>query len=157
MSHRKWDSISEICPIPTFAYFQRGPRCYCSAPLLKRSLPLLVLFLMVAAIAVAEEKKQASETSSAKVSAKKDPYAWKPLFDGKTLKGWKTPNFYSDGKVSVADGCIILGEGNGITGIKFDGKPPRTNYEIEFQAKRLKGEDFFGVGYDPSRKRSIVR
>ena len=62
----------------------------------------------------------------------------------KTLKGWKTPDFFSEGKVSVADGCIILGEGNGVTGITYAGKPPRTNYEIQFQAKRLKGEDFFG-------------
>lgn len=104
----------------------------------KKILPVFLLLLIVAsAMAVEAPKKEASK--------KKDPYAWKTLFDGKTLKGWKTPDFGSDGKVSVEKGCIILGKGDGITGIAFAGKPPRTNYEIEFQAKRLKGDDFFGT------------
>ena len=108
---------------------------------LKQNLPFFVL-LAWASLAIGEE---ASKTSvQATSDQKKDPYAWQVLFDGKTLKGWKTPDFFSEGKVSVADGCIILGEGNGVTGITYAGKPPRTNYEIQFQAKRLKGEDFFG-------------
>lgn len=117
----------------------------------KNSLSLFLFLMMVTVTMAVEEPKAVpqgsndTETVQQDTTKKKDPYAWQPLFDGKTLKGWKTPNFYSEGKVSIADGCIILGEGNGITGISFDGKPPRTNYEIEFQAKRLKGDDFFGT------------
>lgn len=114
-------------------------------------IPFLILMMVTLGVA-AEEKKAETKTSTVKnitaknkTDKKKDPYAWRSLFDGKTLKGWKTPDFFSDGKVKVADGCIILGEGSGITGVAFAGKPPKTNYEIEFQAKRLKGEDFFGT------------
>lgn len=111
------------------------------------SMASLLLLVMVALVAAGEEKKCETKVSPTKgnVAKKKDPYAWRSLFDGKTLKGWKTPDFFSDGKVSVADGCIILGKGTGVTGVTLDGKPPQNNYEVEFQAKRLKGEDFFGT------------
>jgi len=72
-----------------------------------------------------------------------DPYAWKLLFDGKTLEGWKVPSFGGEGEVYVQDGRIILGEGRMMTGIALKGEPPRTNYELQWEGMRVDGEDFF--------------
>jgi len=77
--------------------------------------------------------------------AKEDPYAWKSLFDGKTLKGWKAPAFGGEGKVEVKDGVIVLGMGDSMTGVTYTGELPKTNYELELEGKRLDGSDFFAT------------
>ncbi len=67
-----------------------------------------------------------------------------PLFDGKSLDGWKESEFAGQGSVEVADGQIVLGVGQDMTGITWDGgELPRTNYEIELEAMRVDGADFF--------------
>jgi len=68
---------------------------------------------------------------------------WMPLFDGKTLKGWKVTEFSGRGEVEVKDGAIILDTGNDITGINAAGEVPRMNYEVSLEAKRVEGSDFF--------------
>lgn len=71
--------------------------------------------------------------------------AWRPLFDGKSLAGWKETDFFGAGKVTVENGQIIIGAGV-LTGINW-AQPsppfPTTNYEIRIEAARLKGNDFF--------------
>jgi hypothetical protein len=74
-----------------------------------------------------------------------DPAEWKPLFDGKTLKGWKSINFGGEGKIEVVKGELIINTGDPLTGIvaeKADGLP-KTNYEITLEANKLEGDDFF--------------
>jgi len=83
-----------------------------------------------------------------------DPHAFKPIFDGKTLTGWKAPNFGGQGEVKVEDGKVVMQMGADMTGITYTGKVPETNYEVEFEAQRLGGTDFFAtttfrVGKDP--------
>lgn len=68
------------------------------------------------------------------------------LFDGKTLKGWKIPkvfDFERHGKVEVADQAILLHEGAPMTGVAYTGKPPRMNYELTLEGRRVSGDDFF--------------
>ncbi|MDR0610994.1 MAG: DUF1080 domain-containing protein [Planctomycetaceae bacterium] len=72
-------------------------------------------------------------------------YAWQPLFDGKTLTHWSVPVFGGDGEVQVKDGNLVIGQGAMITGIKYEKVFPRVNYEIRYEAKRTKGNDFFGA------------
>ncbi|MCS7303758.1 MAG: DUF1080 domain-containing protein [Thermoguttaceae bacterium] len=91
-----------------------------------------------------QEAAQSKEPSQSKPKAD-DPYAWKELFDGKTLKGWKTPEFGGEGKVEVKDGQIILHAGQTMTGIVYEGKVPTTNYELELEGKRISGSDFFAT------------
>lgn len=67
---------------------------------------------------------------------------WTPLFDGKTLSGWKETPYYGHGKVEVKDGTLIFGKGR-TTGINWAGAFPRAGYEIRFEAARLEGNDFF--------------
>jgi len=74
---------------------------------------------------------------------------WVSLFDGKALGQWKETDFAGKGEVSVKDGQIILGTpGNTgeITGINLAAAPARMDYEVEFKAMRVQGDDFF-VGF----------
>jgi sugar phosphate isomerase/epimerase len=66
------------------------------------------------------------------------------LFDGQSLKGWKLTDFATRGEVRVKDGQIILDMGDPLTGITWAGEPPaRLDYEIEIEANKLDGDDFF--------------
>jgi Domain of Unknown Function (DUF1080) len=66
------------------------------------------------------------------------------LFDGKTLTGWKDSDFAGTGQVEVKDGRIILGMG-AMTGVTWTNVAalPRMNYEIQCEAMRVEGSDFF--------------
>jgi len=83
---------------------------------------------------------------------KEDPFAWKSMFDGKTLEGWEVLKFGGDGEVKVDEGTIVLGMGDPMTGIKFTGKLPLENYEVMLEAKRAKGIDFFATTTFPVGK-----
>jgi hypothetical protein len=65
------------------------------------------------------------------------------LFDGKTLAGWTITDYAGHGDPHVEDGCIILPSGESLTGLNYNGKTPTTNYEVELDAKRVSGSDFF--------------
>lgn len=76
-----------------------------------------------------------------------------PLFDGKSLDGWKKTDFFKAGVVKVEDGAIVLSPGmpmTGVTSIKDD--LPRTNYELSYEARRLSGRDFFAAATFPVGK-----
>ena len=69
--------------------------------------------------------------------------AWKPMFDGVSLKGWTETAFAGRGKVSVMDGAILLGSGY-MTGVNYTGGTlPKSNYELRLEAMRVSGHDFF--------------
>jgi hypothetical protein len=65
------------------------------------------------------------------------------LFDGRPVTGWIATNFGPQGPVSVSDRDIILGMGDGCTGITWQGQFPETNYQVALDAKRVEGNDFF--------------
>lgn len=68
------------------------------------------------------------------------------MFNGHGLDGWRVIekyDFEQHGLVHVEDGAIILDEGRPATGISWGGAPPRMNYELSLEAKRLAGSDFF--------------
>ena len=73
------------------------------------------------------------------------------LFDGSTLRNWVPTDFETGGRVHVEpafrDGraAIILEKAPTLTGFNWAGaeKPPRTDYELEPEAMRLEGGDFF--------------
>jgi hypothetical protein len=68
---------------------------------------------------------------------------WQSLFDGQSLGRWKPTQFGGEGEVSVVDGSIMLGQGGDLTGITWTGDVPTVNFEIELQAMRVVGGDFF--------------
>lgn len=84
-----------------------------------------------------------------------DESEWISLFDGETLGNWQSTRFGGEGDVTIDEGTIVLDEGNDMTGVTWKGEPlVRMNYEIELEAKRVAGLDFFcgltfPVGTDP--------
>lgn len=66
------------------------------------------------------------------------------LFDGKTLSGWKKTQFGGEGDTVARDGQLVLETGIDLTGVTSTRKDlPRENYEIELDAMRVNGSDFF--------------
>jgi len=68
---------------------------------------------------------------------------WTPLFDGKALGKWKVTDFAGHADVEVKNGEILLPQGGDMTGINLETPPATMGYEIELQAKRIEGDDFF--------------
>ncbi len=85
---------------------------------------------------------KADSPSTAKPAKTPETDAWKDLFDGETLTGWKEADFSGRGKVSIKDGKINLGMGV-MTGITWTNPVIKMNYEIELKAMRTEGGDFF--------------
>jgi hypothetical protein len=68
---------------------------------------------------------------------------WRPLFDGKSLAGWRETAFTDHGPVRVENGTLVIGPGKPLAGVTYTGAFPRTNYEVRFDAMRREGSDFF--------------
>ncbi|MBG30428.1 MAG: hypothetical protein CMI31_10570 [Opitutae bacterium] len=86
-----------------------------------------------------------TSTNSGKASAGKQADEWISLFDGKTLGKWAKTDFSGKGEVSIdKKGNLVLGMGIELTGVHWTGKDyPTLNYEIQLEAKRTQGGDFF--------------
>ncbi|HPD46772.1 MAG TPA: DUF1080 domain-containing protein [Anaerohalosphaeraceae bacterium] len=65
------------------------------------------------------------------------------LFDGESMGQWKKTPFEQDGKSYVEEGKIVMTAGHDMSGITWTGPLLRMNYEIELEAARLEGSDFF--------------
>jgi hypothetical protein len=98
-----------------------------------------------------QEKPPAEPTVTDRDASKENKPEWKPLFDGKTLEGWKVTDFGGQGAVEVEDGSIVLGMGSPLTGITYQREFPKCDYEIKLQARRLEGVDFFSTVTFPGR------
>ena len=68
---------------------------------------------------------------------------WQPMFDGKTLKGWRETEFAGRGEVQYKPGVVVLKMGDPFTGINWSNDFPKINYEIALDAMRVSGSDFF--------------
>lgn len=76
------------------------------------------------------------------------------IFNGRNLDGWEITNFGPQGPVYVSGDQVILGMGDGCTGITYKKAFPEINYNVTLEAKRVDGTDFFcgmtfPVGRDP--------
>ncbi|MFN9720686.1 MAG: DUF1080 domain-containing protein [Planctomycetota bacterium] len=88
------------------------------------------------ASAATDEKKE----SPGKVAASD---GWKPLFNGRDLEGWKITNFGGEGDVFVENGDVVITQGADLSGIHTEQELPKCNYEVQFEAMREQGSDFF--------------
>lgn len=75
---------------------------------------------------------------------KKDPNEH-VLYDGKALGQWESIGFGGEGVVEInPEGNIEVGFGAIMTGIKWTGEvPAKSNFEIELDAQKIDGNDFF--------------
>jgi len=72
---------------------------------------------------------------------------WKLLAD-EFASSWQAAGIAEEGRVTIKGGEITLDVGQPMTGARFtawqSAKLPRSRYEIEFEAMRVEGNDFFG-------------
>lgn len=101
-------------------------------------LGMAIAALGLVSFAIAEDK-----TADKAPPWVKDKDGWISLFDGKTLAGWKKTKFGGEGDVEVKDGAIEMGVGSDLTGIHTERELPKINYEVELEAQRVNGSDFF--------------
>jgi len=83
------------------------------------------------------------EQAAAKPSLPFEGEGWQPMFDGKTLAGWKQAPFGGGGEVECQFGMLILNMGDPFSGVNWTNDYPKMNYEIAMDAMRLAGSDFF--------------
>ena len=109
----------------------------------RSALTLLLVAVGTFALPVAAQEKSApGGKSGAKPQAAKAE--WKTLFDGKSLAGWKTTEFGAHGTPAVEDGLLVLPAGDPLTGVTREKDDvPHVNYEIQLEAQRVEGHDFF--------------
>lgn len=114
----------------------RVPKLRCDVDRNRTVMSVLCLFVFAIGAATIAAQENADK-------GKNEP-AWKSLFDGKTLKNWKSTNFGGEGKVSVDDGSIVMAQGSDMTGVTWTGDAlPKMNYEVSLLAQRIEGSDFF--------------
>jgi hypothetical protein len=76
----------------------------------------------------------------------KEKADWKSLFDGKSLDGWKSADYFGAGPVRVKDGAIVLEKGKIMTGVIYRrGDFPKMDYEVTLEGKKVAGDDFFAT------------
>ena len=68
---------------------------------------------------------------------------WEPLFDGKSLKGWRVTEFAGHAVPVVKQGAIEIPAGLALSGINVTNKPPKMNFELTLEAQKIEGNDFF--------------
>lgn len=76
----------------------------------------------------------------------KTVYPWIPLFDGESMGDWQIIRFTGNDEAAVKDGQINLQAGYPLAGITFQGDAttlPTSDYEVELQAMKVDGTDFF--------------
>jgi len=77
-------------------------------------------------------------------------HSWKPLKDS-----WEVSQFGGDGPVEIKDKLITMGLGDPMTGIRWEGGAPKENYEVELEARRREGFDFFCALTFPVGKKHV--
>jgi len=105
-----------------------------------RAIEVCFLLLFTVSLPGCRNRQQGSEKAEIEVLQPKDSTY---LFNGVTLEGWEITNFGTQGQVNVSDDEIILGMGDGCTGITWKGDFPVADYEVSLEAKKVDGNDFF--------------
>lgn len=65
------------------------------------------------------------------------------LFDGISFDGWEVTKFGTEGPSMVTDGKIVINMGDGASGINWTKDFPKVNYEVNLEARKTVGNDFF--------------
>lgn len=100
---------------------------------------LITFFALVRCTGNRSRDKDVSSPQASTSEEKDSTY----LFNGKTLEGWEVTDFGPQGPVSISGDQIVLGMGEGCTGVTWKGKFPESNYMVSLEAKRVSGNDFF--------------
>lgn len=83
------------------------------------------------------------QQAAAKPASAFEGEGWQPMFDGKTMAGWRETDFAGHGEVQCNSGLLVLNMGDPFTGINWTNDFPKMNYEVALDAMRVMGSDFF--------------
>lgn len=100
-----------------------------------------VSFLFALVLSTFAEEPKAESPASHSGEVKKTE--WVELFDGKSMAGWKVTEFGTGGEITVEKGQLELGYGDGCTGVTWTKDFPKSDFEVQVQAMRVDGTDFF--------------
>jgi hypothetical protein len=109
--------------------------------MVNRRSPVLLIALSVLIYCCGGSKKDKAVLDQVEGIVPEKDSTW--LFNGKDLDGWEITNFGPQGPVYVSGGSIVLGMGDGCTGITWKKDFPEVNYKVSLEAKRVAGTDFF--------------
>lgn len=117
-------------------------------PSLSRAIGLSLLTGLIIATPFTLAEEPAENNADQKKPAEKNPaekaeVKWQSLFDGKTLKGWKNSEFGGGGEILVENGQIRISFGEGCNGVTYQKEFPKIDYEVQLEAQRVEGTDFF--------------
>jgi hypothetical protein len=79
----------------------------------------------------------------AAAAANADAPEWRSLFDGVSLGEWQHTQFGGGAEPQVIDGAIRIPPGAELNGVTWNGAAPCQRYELELEARRVDGSDFF--------------
>jgi hypothetical protein len=68
---------------------------------------------------------------------------WIDMLGGPLEERWLATNFGGEGAVTLSEGVLTLSPGDPLTGVTWQGEFPTEHYEIQFEAQRVEGSDFF--------------
>ncbi|MCK5731366.1 MAG: DUF1080 domain-containing protein [Draconibacterium sp.] len=103
---------------------------------------IIILFIIVLVVNCTGNKAQ-QEKQNVNKSIELEKVDGTYLFNGKSLEGWEITQFGTQGPVTVSDGKIIMNYGDGATGVTFKKDFPKVNYEVNLEAQKTSGNDFF--------------
>ena len=101
------------------------------------------IFLLSLILISCQSGSKSSEKSAEQISIPEIPEGSRALFDGNTLNNWEITNFGTQGPVRISEGKIIIGMGEGCSGITWKNDFPKVNYEVGLEARKMVGNDFF--------------
>ena len=101
----------------------------------------LIFVLILFANCSGNRSQQEKQTVTKSVELEKVDGTY--LFDGKSLTGWVITQFGTEGPVTVTGGKIVMNYGDGATGVTYTKDFPKVNYEINLEARKTSGNDFF--------------
>lgn len=104
---------------------------------------LFAIFLLFLILVACQSGNKSSEKSEVKTFTPNIPEGSQALFDGKSLNNWEISNFGTQGPIRVSGGNIVIGMGEGCSGITWTLEFPKVNYEVGLEARKTNGNDFF--------------
>ena len=105
---------------------------------------LLAVALLLTCAATRAADDGGGDKPGAKDEAKQAEAGWTDLFDGKSLDGWRQSGYGGEAEATVEAGVLTIPMADRLSGITFTGGDvPKSNYEVEVQARRVGGTDFF--------------